>query len=209
MGLLGVSTARGTTKLGRLTTDKFKAALDLMPRDLLSVSYLNLEQRSSATTTAWTPASTSTLPLGTPPRSLDLSKPTPLLPPLDSAGQSPDNVPMSIAFITTRELSKQPARVLARVKKLGPQIITVNGQPTAYLVGASPLGIEADIDILRALRLRQALAAAQAESLRAGTADLDLAAIDAEIAAARADRPAEKAKPPRPARKSTATGPSV
>ena len=52
MGLLGVSTARGTTKLGRLTTDKFKAALDLMPRDLLSVSYLNLEQRSSATTTA-------------------------------------------------------------------------------------------------------------------------------------------------------------
>ena len=67
---------------------------------------------------------------------------------------------MSIAFITIRELSKQPARVLARVKKLGPQIITVNGQPTAYLVGASPLGIEADIDILRALRLRQALAAA-------------------------------------------------
>ena len=118
---------------------------------------------------------------------------------------------MSIAFITTRELSKQPARVLARVKKLGPQIITVNGQPTAYLIGASPLGIEADIDILRALRLRQALAAAQAESLRAGTADLDLAAIDAEIAAARAarpartNRPAEKAKSPRPARKSTAT----
>ena len=72
---------------------------------------------------------------------------------------------MSIAFITTRELSKQPARVLARVKKLGPQIITVNGQPTAYLVGASPLGIEADIDILRALRLRQALAAAQAEAI--------------------------------------------
>ena len=128
---------------------------------------------------------------------------------------------MSIAFITTRELSKQPARVLARVKKWGPQIITVNGQPTAYLVAASPLGIEADIDTLRGLRLRQALAAAQAESLRAGTADLDLAAIDAEIAATRAARPTrparparparpgEKAKLPRPARKSTATKPAA
>jgi len=96
---------------------------------------------------------------------------------------------MSIAFITSRELSKQPARVLARVKKSGPQIITVNGQPTAYLVPASPLGIEADIDILRGLRLRQALATAQAEALRAGTADLDMAAIDAEISATRTTRP--------------------
>lgn len=93
---------------------------------------------------------------------------------------------MSIAFITTRELSQQPARVLARVKNSGPQIITVNGRPTAYLVGASPLGIDADIDTLRGLRLRQALAAAQAEALRAGTADPDLAAIEAEIAATRA-----------------------
>ncbi len=100
---------------------------------------------------------------------------------------------MSIAFITSRELSKQPARVLARVKKSGPQIITVNGQPTAYLVPASPLGIEADIDILRGLRLRQALATAQAETLRAGTSDLDMAAIDAEIFATRAARPARPA----------------
>lgn len=113
---------------------------------------------------------------------------------------------MSIAFITSRELSKQPARVLARVKKSGPQIITVNGQPTAYLVPASPLGIEADIDILRGLRLRQALATAQAESLHAGTADLDMAAIDAEIAATRAARPARPAavRPVRRARKPAA-----
>ena len=107
---------------------------------------------------------------------------------------------MSIAFITTRELSQQPARVLARVKKSGPQIITVNGQPTAYLVAASPFGIEADIDTLRGLRLRQALAAAQAEALRAGTAALDLAAIDAEIAATRAARPSPTAKPARSTR---------
>lgn len=111
---------------------------------------------------------------------------------------------MSISFITSRELSKQPARVLARVKKSGPQIITVNGQPTAYLVPASPLGIEADIDALRGLRLRQALAAAQAESLRAGTAGLDMDAIDAEIAATRAARTTAAAKPPRPARKAAA-----
>jgi prevent-host-death family protein len=45
--------------------------------------------------------------------------------------------PVSIALITTRKLSQQPARVLARVKKSGPQIITVNGQPTADLVAAT------------------------------------------------------------------------
>ena len=44
---------------------------------------------------------------------------------------------MSIALVTTRKLSQQPARVLARVKKSGPQIITVNGQPTADLVAAT------------------------------------------------------------------------
>jgi prevent-host-death family protein len=45
--------------------------------------------------------------------------------------------PVSIALVTTRKLSQQPARVLARVKKSGPQIITVNGQPTADLVAAT------------------------------------------------------------------------
>jgi prevent-host-death family protein len=111
---------------------------------------------------------------------------------------------VSIAFITTRELSQQPARVLARVKNSGPQIITVNGRPTAYLVAASPLGIDADIDTLRGLRLRQALAAAQAEAPRAGTADLDSAAIEAEIAATRAARLSPAAKPARSSRKPTA-----
>ena len=69
-----------------------------------------------------------------------------------------------------------------------PLAITVNGRPTAYLVPASPLGIEADIDTLRGLRVGQALAAAQAESLQAGTADFDRDAIDAEITATRAAR---------------------
>lgn len=116
---------------------------------------------------------------------------------------------MSIAFITARELSKQPARVLARVKKSGPQIITVNGRPTAYLVPASPLGIESDIDALRGLRLRQTLATAQAEAVRAGSAGLDMNAIDAEIDAARAARPAAAAKSTRPARKSAARKPTA
>ena len=111
---------------------------------------------------------------------------------------------MSIAFITTREPSQEPARVLARVKKSGPQILTVNGQPTAYLVAASLLGIEADSGPLRGLRLRQAPAAAQAEALRAGTAALDLAAIDAAIAATRAARPAPAAKPARSTRQPAA-----
>ncbi len=73
------------------------------------------------------------------------------------------------------------------MRKSRPQIITVNGQPAAYLVPISPLGIEADIDVFRSLRLRHTLAAAQTESLRTGTAGLSMDAIDEEIGATRAE----------------------
>ena len=51
-----------------------------------------------------------------------------------------------VSFISTRELSKQPGRVLRQVKTEGPQVITQNGTPAAYLIPASRQGIEADLD---------------------------------------------------------------
>jgi prevent-host-death family protein len=99
-----------------------------------------------------------------------------------------------VSFITTRELSKQPGRVMRKVRAEGPQVITQNGEPAAYLVPASGRGIEADLDTLRRLLLSRALDAAQAEAARSGASELTKAEIAAEIAAARsARRPAKSA----------------
>jgi prevent-host-death family protein len=99
-----------------------------------------------------------------------------------------------VSFISTRELSKQPGRVLRQVKNEGPQVITQNGTPAAYLIPASRLGIEADLDVLRRLLLGRALDAAQADAARAGTSAFSEATLDAEIAATRATRRKRRAK---------------
>ena len=98
-----------------------------------------------------------------------------------------------ISFISTRELSKQPGKVLRKVSVEGPQVITQNGTPTAYLVPASGRGIEADLDTLRRLLLGRALDAAQAEAARSGASELSLAEIDDEIAAVRSTRSRQRA----------------
>ena len=93
-----------------------------------------------------------------------------------------------VSFISTRELSKQPGRVLRQVKKDGPQVITQNGTPAAYLIPTSGRGIEADLDALRRLLLGRALDATQAEAACNGTSALTEAEIAAEIAAVRRAR---------------------
>ena len=70
----------------------------------------------------------------------------------------------------------------------GPQVITQNGVPAAYLVPASGRGIEADLDALRRLLLGRALDAAQAEAARSGTSELSMEEINTEIAAVRSAR---------------------
>jgi PHD/YefM family antitoxin component YafN of YafNO toxin-antitoxin module len=74
------------------------------------------------------------------------------------------------------------------VKRYGPQIITQNGVPAAYLVPTSALGIEVDIDTIRSLHFAQTLATAQTEAARAGTSGMSMEAIDAEISAMRTER---------------------
>jgi prevent-host-death family protein len=97
-----------------------------------------------------------------------------------------------VSFITTRELSKQPGRVMRKVRAQGPQVVTQNGEPAAYLVPASGRGIESDLDAIRRLLLGRALDAAQAEAARSGASELTAAEIAAQIAAARASRRSKK-----------------
>ncbi|MCC5833209.1 MAG: type II toxin-antitoxin system prevent-host-death family antitoxin [Opitutales bacterium] len=98
------------------------------------------------------------------------------------------------SFISTRELSKQPGKVMAKVSAEGAQVVTKNGVPAAYLIPTSGLGIEADLDALRRLLLGRALDAAQAEAARAGTSETTLEEIDSEIAASRKERHAKRGK---------------
>ena len=111
---------------------------------------------------------------------------------IDNAGQMSD-IAFMISFVSTRELSKQPGKVMAKVSAEGAQVVTKNGVPAAYLIPTSGLGIEADLDALRRLLLGRALDAAQAEAARAGTSETTLEDIDAEIAASRKERRAKRA----------------
>ena len=96
-----------------------------------------------------------------------------------------------VSFVTTRELSKRPGKVMAKVSEEGPQVITQNGVPAAYLIPTSGRGIEADLDILRRLLLGRALDAAQAEAARSGVSGMSMDEINAEIADDRKERRAE------------------
>jgi len=99
-----------------------------------------------------------------------------------------------ISFVTARELSKQPGQVMRRLRADGPQVITQNGQPAAYLVPASGRGIESDLDAIRRLLLGRALDAAQAEAALSGTSELSASEIELEIKAARKARRAAKSR---------------
>lgn len=105
----------------------------------------------------------------------------------DCIGHLSDSFGM-ISFITTRELSKRPGRVMSKMSEEGPQVITQNGEPAAYLVPTSGRGIEADLDSLRRLLLGRALDAAQAEAARFGTSKLSMEDIKDEIKAMRKER---------------------
>ena len=99
-----------------------------------------------------------------------------------------------VSFISTRELSRQPGKVMSKVSEEGPQVITQNGVPAAYLIPTSGRGIEADLDALRRLLLGRALNAAQAEAARSDTSEMTMKEINAEIAAHRKELRVERSK---------------
>lgn len=77
---------------------------------------------------------------------------------------------------------------MAKMSEEGPQVITQNGVPAAYLVPTSGRGIEADLDSLRRLLLGRALDAAQSEAARTGASTISMDAINDEISAMRKER---------------------
>jgi len=77
---------------------------------------------------------------------------------------------------------------MAKMAEEGPQVITQNGVPAAYLVPTSGRGIEEDLDSLRRLLLGRALDAAQAEAARTGASTLRMDDINEEIEAMRKER---------------------
>lgn len=77
---------------------------------------------------------------------------------------------------------------MSKVSEEGPQVITQNGVPAAYIIPPSGRGIEADLDVLRRLLLGRALDAAQAEAARSGASTMTMEEINAEIAASRRER---------------------
>jgi len=97
-----------------------------------------------------------------------------------------------VSFVTVRDLSKTPGRVLKNCRKNGPQVVTQNGRPAAYMLPASRMGIEADIETIRLVRLGQAIDAMRVEAAKTGSASMSEKDIEAEIQAARRERRQKK-----------------
>ena len=95
---------------------------------------------------------------------------------------------MSITFLSSRELSKRPGRVLRSLKKNGLQVVTLNGQPAALMFSISAENLDVEITAFRRFQLGQAVERLRAEAATVKTKKLSKKEIDAEITAARAAR---------------------
>ncbi len=95
---------------------------------------------------------------------------------------------MSVTFLSSRELSKRPGRVLRNLKKNGLQVVTQNGQPTAVLLPLKPEAFEEEMTSYLGYKAHRAMVQCQAAARRNGLAKLSLRGINAGIKAARAER---------------------
>lgn len=95
---------------------------------------------------------------------------------------------MPTPMINSRDLSKRPAEVLKRVRKSGAVVITQNGQPAGLMFPTSARGIEADVDLIRRVRLAQAIDTVRTAAITSGAEQLSDSDIAAEIAAVRKAR---------------------
>lgn len=95
---------------------------------------------------------------------------------------------MPTTMINARELSKRPADVLKRARKSGAVVITQNGQPAGVMFPVSARGIEADVDLIRRVRLAQSIETVRVTAIASGADRLTDADIAAEIATVRKAR---------------------
>lgn len=95
---------------------------------------------------------------------------------------------MPTTMINARELSKRPADVLKRARKSGAVVITQNGQPAGVMFPVSARGLEADVDLIRRVRLAQSVDATRVAAIKSGADQLTDADIAAEVASVRKAR---------------------
>jgi len=91
-------------------------------------------------------------------------------------------------FVPYRILRKQPKVLRERLKSEGELIITNNGEPMALLLDIEPDQIEETLKLIAQLRAQQAVSALREAARAQGLTQLDEAAIEAEIQAARTAR---------------------
>lgn len=91
-------------------------------------------------------------------------------------------------FVPYRILRNQPKVLRERLKSEGELIITNNGEPMALLLNIEPDQIEETLKLIAQLRAQQAVSAMREVAREQGMAQLDDAAIEAEIQAARSAR---------------------
>jgi antitoxin (DNA-binding transcriptional repressor) of toxin-antitoxin stability system len=91
-------------------------------------------------------------------------------------------------FLSSREISAAPGKVLRHLRRGSPTVVTANGKPVAILTATSDTTLERDLSALSRSRFGQALAALQDAAARSGASRLSPAVAEAEIAAARRAR---------------------
>lgn len=95
---------------------------------------------------------------------------------------------MSVTFLSSRDLSKRPGRVLRNLKKGGLQVVTQNGRPAAVLLPIKPETFEEEMTSYLGYKAHRAMVQCQADARRSGLNRLSLREINAEIKASRAER---------------------
>jgi hypothetical protein len=95
---------------------------------------------------------------------------------------------MKTKWLASRELSANPGRALAAVRRAGRVLVTANGKPKAIMIPTSEETFSRDLEMLDRVALTRAVEAIRADSVANGTDALTMEEIDAEVAAVRAAR---------------------
>lgn len=92
--------------------------------------------------------------------------------------------------VSVRDFGTQPGKVWEKLARQHELVVTRDGKPFAVLTETSSTSLYADPDSLPGARFGQVLEAAWEASKQAGTSEMSMEAIIAEIAAARRDNQA-------------------
>jgi hypothetical protein len=95
---------------------------------------------------------------------------------------------MKTKWLASREFSASPGRALSAVSRAGRVLVTANGKPKAIMIPTSEATFARDLEMLDRVALAQAVASIRADSVRNGTDNLSMEAINGEIAAVRSAR---------------------